>query len=171
MAVKTFLTCLLTFALSLFTNVDNSSITERGNKHSSSPSHSRRDTLNEELKGRTINASGRWGRGKHSKVNRLRASNFSWEDMNLKDPLSDRFCIYAAVSWKQSWGSVLMLRGKGHVVSSTGHAQSIIGVSHSTLLHTSFPCLDSHQSYDNKNTRKCTKQNVFWGISLKGFLN
>lgn len=78
-AVKTFLTCLLTFARPLFKNVDSSSITERGNKHSFSPSHSRRDTLTEVLKGRTVNASNRWGRGKHSKIGRLRVLSFLWE--------------------------------------------------------------------------------------------
>lgn len=88
---------------------------------------------------------------KHMTLNRPRVSHTTLLFCNhVRGPIP-RECTDA-----RDWGL-----GRGHIAPPTGHAQSIMGVSYSTLLHTSFPCLDSHQSHDSKNTRRCTEHNVF----------
>lgn len=170
-----------------------SRVRETGSKQSSSPSHSRRDTLitDRGFKGeeREKFPTGK-GRGNAQRSPGWVASKpLIVVKGHIQDPelygstsvQPDRLecCINATVSRDQSWGSVLMLRGRRRRrrrgLGKTWHHlldmhRPLWEFCHSTLLHTSFPCLDSHQSYDSENTGRWTIM-YFWGISVIGFVN
>lgn len=144
--------------LSTPTIKNSSDVRETGSKQDSSPSHSGRKTHN--VKG-NVNVSKRRGKGKGSKAGQLPAFDCVWGAHTGVRELNTcphrLYCCFNSTR-HQSWGRGVDAEREGYVESSTWHAQSIMGVYHSAWLHTSFPCLDSHQSYDSENTGRCTEQ-------------